>query len=482
MKKLFTTAMAVLALGSMAQAQQGGVNYPYISEFLYNDPSAPDSLEFIELYNPYSFTDLNITGFTLSGAVTKTFAPGTIVPSMGYLVIAKDSAAILRNFGIAAMQWDTAQGLNNTGETIILRDFFTTVADSVNYSAAAGWTLVSNAQGYSLELCDPTDRLLYSSWLPASTGTGVVINGTEVLATPGAANACVAPVYPVYPIATVTSNDANGAADSLGVTCELRAVVHSEDFVGTAAIQFAFIDHTNTGLRVYASTALGGYVPMRGDSLHIQGTISQFNGATELTADAITVISSGNGLVTPMDVMGAFDENIEGRLIRINNVTVVDTPSSTAAGMTVRFTDGTNTYDVRIDADTDAFNHNFGTNEFGSIVGIGGQFDPNSPYDSGYQLMPRDIADFDALVNTVKVNGNNGFQAVAFPNPTTGMTTIQANAEVLQVLVTDMLGRQVEAFQPMQSVFQLEANWGAGLYNVTIVSANGSTTQRLVVR
>lgn len=485
MKKLLT----VLALASSfgAFAQNSGMNV-YISEFLHNDPSggtSGDSLEFIELYNPNGVS-VTLAGYSFVG-VTYTFPAGSTIGANSYLVIAKDSAAIFRNFGVSALKW-TSGGLNNTGEAIVLKSG-SIIVDSLNYSAT-DWASVPGDDDNSQELCSPSsNHALYSSWLPGSTATGVIIGSKEIKATPGAANACTMPTpasYPYYPISQVTTNNANGAADSLNVTCELRAVVHSEDFRGdnsggaAAGYDFALIDYTNTGIRVFSNFDINGYIPLRGDSIIARGTIGQFNGRTELDIDTLILVSTANPLVTPMLVSSPFTENIEGRLIRINNVVVVDTPTNTVTGMTVRFTNGADTFDVRIDADIDAFNYTFSADTF-NIVGIGAQFDASSPFDSGYQIIPRDILDFEELGVVSVHNIKQTFAATLFPNPTSGRVNIQAAETVEMLIVTDVLGRNVAQLQPMSEQFSFDANWGAGLYNVTLISDKGQTTKRLVV-
>jgi PKD repeat protein len=67
--------------------------------------------------------------------------------------------------------------------------------------------------------------------------------------------------------------------------------------------------------------------------------------------------------------------------------------TNVSPGFNVEVTDGQETWEVRIDEDTDIFGTSAPQGHF-SVAGIGGQFDSSEPYDSGYQLLPRYLNDF----------------------------------------------------------------------------------------
>jgi len=199
---------------------------------------------------------------------------------------------------------------------------------------------------------------------------------------------------PVYDIALVTADaNADGEGDSLNVECELRGVVYGIDLQGAADnIQFTLIDPTG-GLGVVSFGDNLGYTVQEGDSLHVTGTVSAFRGLTQLDADSIELISSGNDLVMPT-VVTTLNEGTESELIRIDGVTVVDPSDWPTAGNSanVDITDGTNTFTVRIDSDTDIDGTPVPGGEF-DIIGLGGQFSFNPSDLDGYQILPRSSAD-----------------------------------------------------------------------------------------
>lgn len=288
-----------------------------------------------------------------------------------------------------------------------------------------------------------------------------------------------APSYPAYDIATVTTTAADGVADSLGVQCSVTGIVHGVDMQGGAAISFTTIDATG-GIGLFNSSDLG-YTVMEGDEVTIKGTIGQFNGLTQMEPDSIILISSGNALVTPT-VVTALDESTESELVTITNLTLVDPASWDVSGgsFNADFTDGTNTYAIRIDSDVDIA----GTTPFilatdvVKITGIGGQFDSSNPYDDGYQLFPRYAADIEILNNTK----NQLEEAIRmYPNPMNDMFVIETTERIEMVRITNALGQVVKTLNNVNGTTQVDvATLAQGIYFVTFTSEDNSFTQQMI--
>ena len=202
------------------------------------------------------------------------------------------------------------------------------------------------------------------------------------------------PVMPLYTITDVVGIDADGIADSLNVLCKLEGTVLGVDMQGSAtAIQFTIHDGTE-GIGVYSSVpAAQSYNVMEGDEVRVIGSIGQFNGLTQLYADSITFISSGNTLPTAT-IVTALNEATESELVTFENATLVDPSQWTGSGsgFNVDITNGTDTIAMRIDNDVDLYSEPAPVGFF-NVTGIGGQFDFSSPHLSGYQLLPRYMAD-----------------------------------------------------------------------------------------
>ena len=367
-----------------------------ITEFMYNNPGAgTDTLEFIELYNNGTET-VNMAGYFLDEAVEFTF-PDVNMLAGDFLVVAVDSVAFERNFGVATFQWDGA--LNNSGEAILLKDPSGMTIDSVRYSDDPPWDDTADGDGPSLELCDfGADNSLGSNWAPSSTGTGKFFDNIEYLATPGVANNCILASYPAYTVGEVTGVDANGVADSISITCTLQGIVYGVN-LNSDGLQFTLIDGNNDGIGVFSNSQNFGYSVAEGDEVQIKGIITQFRGMTQIEPDSLFLLSSGNTLVAPTEVT-VLGEATESQLIQIKNVSLVN-PTQWKSGdsdFDIDLTDGTNSFSMRIDENVDIFLQEDPPSGSFTVTGLGRQFDTSEPLDDGYQIMPRYLSDIDPFI------------------------------------------------------------------------------------
>ncbi|MDA1336149.1 MAG: lamin tail domain-containing protein [Bacteroidetes bacterium] len=204
--------------------------------------------------------------------------------------------------------------------------------------------------------------------------------------------------YPVYDIATVRTVDfVSGVSDSLGVSCELRGIVHGwNDY--PSGLQFTLIDSTD-GINVFSPLTDFGYeevVP--GDSLRVRGSIGQFAGLTQLIAD--TVIYEGSGFLTEQPTLvQELNEETESHIIKLKCVELVDPAqwTNSAPSFEVDITTGSTIYTMRIDANTDLFLSEPPIGVFG-VTGIGDQRDFDEPFFSGYRISPRYQSDISTPV------------------------------------------------------------------------------------
>src|SRR4030095_11018492 len=83
----------------------------------------------------------------------------------GYLVAAKDPAALLARFPGIAVTGPYTNRLSHRGERLVLRDAADTLADSVFYFDDGRWPGAADAGGASLELRDPrADNSAGEAW------------------------------------------------------------------------------------------------------------------------------------------------------------------------------------------------------------------------------------------------------------------------------------------------------------------------------
>lgn len=198
--------------------------------------------------------------------------------------------------------------------------------------------------------------------------------------------------YPVYPIGLITADaDNNGVADSLDVRCEIRGLVYGVNLSG-GGLQFALRDSTD-GIAVFSFTPVSGYTVAEGDSLVVQGVVDNFNGLAELVPDSIFLASSGNTIADPVAVT-VLDETTENEYVQLNCVTLVDASGWPADGSSsnVQFTNGVDTFTVRIDSDTE-IDGSAAPVGYINLRGTGSQFDSSTPALGGYQVFPQTLAD-----------------------------------------------------------------------------------------
>ncbi len=266
----------------------------------------------------------------------------------------------------------TSTSFEISGDSIIFTPDFSTV-DSFNVTFK-NVTLIA-------------DTTVLYSWPVHSTQSGVfkIVNSlptTLLIGSPKTLN-------------EARGNNPDGSVVNLGKYITVRGIVTvANQYGGPSVIQDA-----TAGLSIFSgnvSTAIS-----IGDEIVLVGSISQFNGLTELlNATLIETISTGNS-VEPLDLtiaqikadgVGGV-ENYESQLVRIKGVTVANTVwTSGTSGTNYPMTDASGTMDLRVDNNVDFA----GTPAPGSafdVVGVLSQFVAASPFIGGYQLLPRSKSD-----------------------------------------------------------------------------------------
>lgn len=189
-----------------------------ITEIMYNPAAVTDSMEFIEIFNNGS-SAVDLTGYNFSQGVVYTFPSVTLAPD-SFIIVARDSVAMNGVYGVFAYQW-TSGSLSNTAEDIVLQDNFGVTIDSVDYDDGSPWPVgppSPDGGGPSIELTDVNlDNNLASSWTVSTTVVvGVIENGLQVYATPGAFPSAAARLLAIVD-SVVTCNGGSDGSISLSV-------------------------------------------------------------------------------------------------------------------------------------------------------------------------------------------------------------------------------------------------------------------------
>ncbi len=247
--------------------------------------------------------------------------------------------------------------------------------------------------------------------------------------------------YPAYNISVVTSNNPEGVPDSIGISCSVQGIIHGANRRESGYL-FTLIDSLGDGIGVFRTSDIGNYRPAQGDEIIIEGTVGQFNGLTQIEVDNLMLLSQANDLVDPRNGSNsALSESTESQSIFIAPVTFVDPNQWDDSGNSFNFEvetlDGIR-YDVRIDRNSELAGISEpplpnGFNDLFVLFGVGGQFDPNPPYEDGYQLLPSFLSDFQPFTSVPTVQES---ELTLFPNPATGriqIRNIPQNTELLTI-------------------------------------------------
>lgn len=128
------------------------------------EPVTPRDEEWIELYNRGEEA-VDLAGWQLVDAVSYVFPDGTVLAPGGYLVVARDAAALRAEHPDIEVVGDFEGKLGNDGERILLRDAVGNPADEVRYASGGRWPSAADGGGSSLELRDPwADNAAAEAW------------------------------------------------------------------------------------------------------------------------------------------------------------------------------------------------------------------------------------------------------------------------------------------------------------------------------
>jgi len=197
-----------------------------ITEIMYNPPeSNDDTLEYIEIYNN-SDNVVNLFSYEFNDGVTYIF-PQIDLGVSDYLLIAKDSLAIMNTFGLTAYQWNSGS-LSNGGELLKLVNPTGITVDSVMYADTAPWPEAADGNGPSITICDPsTENSVGDNWHASVNFLAVNANNDSIFGSPGMAAAPVADF-----VADVTSFPGTGGQVQFTDLSTCNADTYAWEFEG----------------------------------------------------------------------------------------------------------------------------------------------------------------------------------------------------------------------------------------------------------
>jgi hypothetical protein len=139
-----------------------------VSEIMYHPTDPGGTLEFIELYNNRAVIE-DLTNYAFTNGIQYVFEPGTKIEPKGYLVVARDPAALEAAYDISGVAGPFSGRLDNAGERIDLSNGGGGIVLTLRYGNEPPWPVSPDGTGHSLILAklggDPTEA---SSWAPST--------------------------------------------------------------------------------------------------------------------------------------------------------------------------------------------------------------------------------------------------------------------------------------------------------------------------
>ncbi|HTD88046.1 MAG TPA: lamin tail domain-containing protein, partial [Candidatus Binatia bacterium] len=143
------------------------------NEIHYHPVSDEALNEWVELHNQMAI-DIDLSEWSLEGAVDFTFAEGTIIPGGGYLVIAANPTALQAAKGIGNVVGPFSGRLNNGSGQLELRDRNDRLMDKIEYRDGGKWPVAPDGSGATLAKRDPN----LPSGAPENWTSSVLVDGT----------------------------------------------------------------------------------------------------------------------------------------------------------------------------------------------------------------------------------------------------------------------------------------------------------------
>lgn len=343
-----------------------------------------------------------------AGAATVIGLPGTI------LLLSDGTSYRIHACGVPALTLPADQGVGTLGDFPPAIRFVShsprvpTSAESVMVtadiegatSAAIEWDLNGTAQ--TPIAMTNTSGITWSGSIPAqSNGSRVFfrvaaedgVNTSELSAGTGY-------FAGITPISTLRSNDADGVLEYVTYGVRVEGSLTAEPGLFHDTVTQAFVQDGTGGVAIFDKDVLS---LSRGDVVQFVGEAAQFGGATEVSIAedwgnfGHTFVSAGSPPAAQVLTISQIGEASEGELVRINGVTITSgsIPESGSGNITITDNGGVNTLTLRVDDATDIPGADTPTQAF-DVTGVIGQFDSWVPYNSGYQIQPREKTDFNS--------------------------------------------------------------------------------------
>lgn len=217
----------------------------------------------------------------------------------------------------------------------------------------------------------------------------------------------------------------NSIYAELAQTVTIQGIVTGSPavFTPTSTSTGFYLEDETGGVNIYSSNDPMNTTFTVGMELVITGTVTEYNGLTEVkySSPDTNIMIINDTVAVPMPYVLANSQGVnelnEGRLLQAQYAKVMTAPVSAGTGKNFQILNGQTLIDCRVTEKSPFYN----TDEMNAIkpgillnvTGIGGQYDSEAPYTSGYQLQIRTGDD----VEFIEADEDSVFGMRILPNP-----------------------------------------------------------------
>src|SRR4029078_1408852 len=108
------------------------------NEIMYHPAVNEPGLEWVKLYNQHA-VDVDLTGWSITGAVNFDFPANTVMKGRSYLVVAVNPTTLAAATGLTNGLAPVYCPLGNSGDTLRIRNNSGRVMDEVTYGVDGDW-------------------------------------------------------------------------------------------------------------------------------------------------------------------------------------------------------------------------------------------------------------------------------------------------------------------------------------------------------
>ena len=200
-------------------------------------------------------------------------------------------------------------------------------------------------------------------------------------------------------IGTVKEQDSNGILLTDGYLARIKGNLSVEASVFHPTVSQIYAQDSTGGINIFHSSLVTAVL---GDEITFSGRLEQFGGMAQMVIAGggefgYNVDASGTTPAATLITLAQLDETVEGKLVRVENLTVVSgsIPESGNGSITVTDDGGVTNWTMKVDEDTDIPGSNTPASSF-DLVGLANQYDSSVPYNWGYQITPRQKTDIES--------------------------------------------------------------------------------------